>query len=245
MPRKRCFVRDSEMPLAPFIRYSQIHRTILKEQNPHKSFGEISTMLSAMWKTLPPESRQNYNTHSNINHVSPQELDPESIQADLSDNENQKKRKKRPKDLPKMPKTAFIIFSNEVRSAVKQANEGIGFCEMGRMIGEQWASLAPSARKRYEILANQDRERYELEMRDRNIPLRKDRGCSEGSKTREGEKAGIESSVMVQGDGVDYQQRHLPSVTSDTIYSQRNSHNYSIGARFGGLMPSPHQHSYN
>lgn len=64
------------------------------------------------------------------------------------------------------------------------------------MIGEQWASLAPSARKRYEILANQDRERYELEMRDRNIPLRKDRGYSGGSKTREGEKVSFHVEII-------------------------------------------------
>ena len=68
-----------------------------------------------------------------------------------------------PKD-PKAPKgalTAFMIYSIEMRPKL---SANISFGESGKQLGEQWRSLKPAQKAKYEKKAQADKERYQSEM---------------------------------------------------------------------------------
>ena len=68
-----------------------------------------------------------------------------------------------PKD-PKAPKgalTAFMIYSSEMRPKLSAS---ISFGESGKQLGEQWRSLKPAQKAKYEKKAQADKERYQSEM---------------------------------------------------------------------------------
>merc|ERR1719162_2898438 len=68
-----------------------------------------------------------------------------------------------PKD-PKAPKgalTAFMIYASEMRPKLSAS---ISFGESGKQLGEQWRSLKPAQKAKFEKKAQADRERYQSEM---------------------------------------------------------------------------------
>jgi len=60
-----------------------------------------------------------------------------------------RKREKKPKDpnAPKAPPSAYILFQNEIRNAVRTANPDIQYRELMGLISQQWNSL-PSEKKK-------------------------------------------------------------------------------------------------
>ncbi|KAF8554085.1 hypothetical protein OG21DRAFT_1413202 [Imleria badia] len=59
-----------------------------------------------------------------------------------------RKREKKPKDpnAPKAPPSAYILFQNDIRNAVRTANPTIQYRELMGMISQQWNGL-PSEKK--------------------------------------------------------------------------------------------------
>ncbi len=53
---------------------------------------------------------------------------------------------KETKEKKKRAPSAFIIFSNEQREAVKKANPKATFGETGKLLGAQWSALSDSAK---------------------------------------------------------------------------------------------------
>mmetsp|Transcript_14868 Transcript_14868/g.41399 ORF Transcript_14868/g.41399 Transcript_14868/m.41399 type:complete len:332 (+) Transcript_14868:471-1466(+) len=106
--------------------------------------------------------------------------------------------KKKPKDKPKRPLSAYNFFFKEERekiikvvlaedpSAVKQDPEDEGFLdaetigrlkkeggkvsfeEMGKIIGQRWKNIDPDRLQKYSELASEDTERYKTEMQEYN-----------------------------------------------------------------------------
>eukprot|EP00536_Pseudo-nitzschia_multiseries_P012806 jgi/Psemu1/298229/fgenesh1_pm.508_\ len=106
--------------------------------------------------------------------------------------------KKKPKDKPKRPLSAYNFFFKEERekiikvvlaedpSAVKQDPDDDGFLdaetigrlkkeggkvsfeEMGKIIGQRWKNIDPDRLQKYSELASEDTERYKTEMQDYN-----------------------------------------------------------------------------
>lgn len=106
--------------------------------------------------------------------------------------------KKKPKDKPKRPLSAYNFFFKEERekiikvvlaedpSAVKQDPEDDGFLdeetigrlkkeggkvsfeEMGKIIGQRWKNIDPDRLSKYSELASEDTERYKTEMQEYN-----------------------------------------------------------------------------
>ena len=79
------------------------------------------------------------------------------------------KRKKRAKDMPKRPLTAYNIFLQAERQNTKTHTTGtnskkIKFEDFGRMMGMKWKALTKDDKWKYVKSADRDRDRYQKEM---------------------------------------------------------------------------------
>lgn len=65
-----------------------------------------------------------------------------------ADEGKRRKREKKPKDpnAPKAPPSAYILFQNEIRNTVRDANPSIQYRDLMGLISQQWNSL-PSDKK--------------------------------------------------------------------------------------------------
>ncbi|GAX76261.1 hypothetical protein CEUSTIGMA_g3705.t1 [Chlamydomonas eustigma] len=81
-----------------------------------------------------------------------------------ADGEQKKARKKKDPNAPKGALSAFMYFSNEMRSKVKEENPGIAFGEVGKLLGERWKAATADEKAKFEQMAEKDKDRYKQQM---------------------------------------------------------------------------------
>ncbi|KEI42902.1 uncharacterized protein L969DRAFT_42644, partial [Mixia osmundae IAM 14324] len=74
----------------------------------------------------------------------------------------EKKSGKKEKDpnAPKRPLSAYMFYSQDKRTQVKEDNPDASFGELGKILGAQWKDLDESEKKQYNDMATRDKERY-------------------------------------------------------------------------------------
>lgn len=79
----------------------------------------------------------------------------------------EKKAKKAKKDpnAPKRPQSAYFLWLNANREALKKANPGAKVTDIARLGGAKWKTVNAKEKKKYEDLNAKDKVRYEKEMK--------------------------------------------------------------------------------
>jgi len=60
--------------------------------------------------------------------------------------------------------SAFLLYCNDNRELVNGANPEASFGELGKLLADKWKSIDDNGKKKYEVLATKDKERYQKEM---------------------------------------------------------------------------------
>ena len=96
----------------------------------------------------------------------------DELREELLDNKYKLKAKKDP-NKPKRAANPYTFFSKEYRETYKKKNNGakINFTEMNKTLGEAWRKLSDKKKKKYNDLAEKDRERYQADMEHYNANL--------------------------------------------------------------------------
>ena len=96
----------------------------------------------------------------------------DELREELLDNKFKLKAKKDP-NKPKRARNAYTFFSSEYRDNYKKKTNGakINFTEMNKTLGDSWRKLSDKKKKKYNDLAEKDRERFNAEMEKYNAEL--------------------------------------------------------------------------
>jgi len=111
----------------------------------------------------------NYNP--NGRHLPPVATSPVDIRADTvssteEDNFSEFARSKRKyrrhakadKNAPIKPPSAYVMFSNQVRSELKDYN--MSFTDLAKIVGDRWKSISPEEKEQYDRTALNAKEEY-------------------------------------------------------------------------------------
>lgn len=74
------------------------------------------------------------------------------------------RRKRKDPNQPKRAMTAYMLFSQEKRTQIKNDHPDVGFGQVGKLLGEAWAVVPEGEKKKYNELAAKDKIRYQKEM---------------------------------------------------------------------------------
>ncbi|CAO3661608.1 unnamed protein product [Umbelopsis ramanniana] len=132
---------------------------------PLPSIANASSRSSATSSTDSP----NYNP--NGRHIQPVATSPVDIRADTvssteEDNFSEFARSKRKyrrhakadKNAPIKPPSAYVMFSNQVRSELKDYN--MSFTDLAKIVGDRWKSISPGEKEQYDRTALNAKEEY-------------------------------------------------------------------------------------
>lgn len=72
-----------------------------------------------------------------------------------------KTKKRKDPNAPKKGMSAFMIFSQENRSLIKEANPTATFAEIGKKVGESWSSLTDEQKVEFNVKSEADKVRYQ------------------------------------------------------------------------------------
>ena len=129
-------------PLSAFMYFSCDYRSVLKEQHPEASFGELGKLLGSTWRDLGSSEKEKYTDMARD--------DRARYEAELA---------LVPKK-PKKPLSAFMLFSNANRASIKDENPDATFAETGKLLGAKWRDATEDEKARFQKLAEADKERY-------------------------------------------------------------------------------------
>lgn len=87
----------------------------------------------------------------------------------LLNNSSRSKPRKDP-NAPKKAVSSYICYCNEQRPAVRQKNPNMPITEVAKLLGTMWKALSDKQKEKYAKLANQDKARYENEMKSYTPP---------------------------------------------------------------------------
>lgn len=98
-----------------------------------------------------------------------------------------KKKKKKDPNAPKRPATAFLFYSNAMRSKVKEENPDMSFGDIQKTIGAKYKELSEDDKAKYDEMAYEDKKRYEREMKGYTPPSDSDsESDSDGEQKKKG-----------------------------------------------------------
>lgn len=102
------------------------------------------------------------------------------------DSPKKKKRKKNKKDpkAPKKARSAYMLYMSEMRSKVVEENPDADFGTITKLLANQFKSLSPEERAKWDTKANADKERYNEEMADYSAPEDSDDGDGKDVKKK-------------------------------------------------------------
>jgi len=161
---------------AYFYYTSQRRSELLKEQ-PGIKVTEQAKIMGQEWKQLSDSEKAPFvqkaekdkkrYAEEKANYVAP-EKDSDASDSSSDSDEPKKKKKKKDPNAPKKPKNAFMFFANDKRESVKAKHPKFKTTEISTKLGEMWKSLSEAEKKPYEKQAENDKGRYEKEMKAYN-----------------------------------------------------------------------------
>lgn len=100
----------------------------------------------------------------------------------MEKNQTKKTRARKDPNAPKKARTAYIIFSIEEGRKVREANPEMSATEVVKEIGRRWNAVDPVKKSGYEMMAAEDRDRYQEEMESYSPPASPDYGSAKKGK---------------------------------------------------------------
>mmetsp|Transcript_3592 Transcript_3592/g.5581 ORF Transcript_3592/g.5581 Transcript_3592/m.5581 type:complete len:231 (-) Transcript_3592:108-800(-) len=159
--------------MSAFFLFSNANRQRVKEENPEAKFGDIAKIMSVQFKALPEKEAKRWEKKAMKDKIRYQNemksyTPPDESSDSESDDAPKKKAKKAKKDpnKPKRNQSAFFLYSNDVRSRVRQENPEAAFGDIAKLISKEFKALASKERKVWDKKAAKDKERYQREMAD-------------------------------------------------------------------------------
>jgi hypothetical protein len=115
-----------------------------------------------------------------------------------------------PKD-PNAPRRAissYIIFCNQNRELLKNANPSLKTVELTKLLGQRWKALTPQEKAPYENAAAQDKLRFETESKNYVAPPEYQRS----KRTREGPKKPLTAYLIFANANRESMKRTFPAL---------------------------------
>ena len=90
---------------------------------------------------------------------------PKKRKAEPAEKPAKKKRKKKDPNAPKGKSSAYIMFGNATRAAIREQHPEWSLGDVGRELGKRWKELDDAAKAPFVEKAQEDTARYDREMK--------------------------------------------------------------------------------
>ncbi|KAK2964958.1 putative High mobility group protein DSP1 [Blattamonas nauphoetae] len=172
-------------PLSGYFHFGNEFRPIILEElkNEGKESGVtvVAKVISEKWNALDEEGKKKYmelaeqdkaryEKEMKVYESSGKKAEWDAQMKGAAAEDDKKKKAKKDPNAPKRAQTAYFAFGDEVRPVIMEElkNEGksVAVTVVAKLISEKWNALDEEGRKKYQEIADQDKVRYEKEMKE-------------------------------------------------------------------------------
>jgi len=90
----------------------------------------------------------------------------EKLAAKQLKEEKKAKRAKKDKNAPKKPMSAFFCYQTQRRKDLKNEQPNLNHKDIVKRMTDEWKAMTDADKHRYDLMKDQQKERYEKEMRE-------------------------------------------------------------------------------
>jgi hypothetical protein len=157
---------DESIPnVSAYFLYQNATREHFKSIHPRMSQGELSKYISQRYKSLDPQEKAAWTAQASQANAAKLSASAEKGANALVTPQKTRRKRKDP-NAPKRAVGAYVFFTKDERPKIlEEFKEGIKFAEMGKLLGERWRGLDPDEKRKYEMMAAQDRDRLQSELK--------------------------------------------------------------------------------
>jgi len=165
--------KDPNCPKRPgnaYILFGNDQRVKLKEDVPALSAKEIMTRIGQLWHEVSETDKAYYDTKSKqllLIYKKEMEAYKEANphwEEFLQSNDKKKKKAKKDPNEPKRPSSAYILFGNSRREALKE--EGLSAKEIMTQIGALWQAATDEDKAPFYEKSRELQEQYKIDMEE-------------------------------------------------------------------------------
>lgn len=140
--------------------FTSIMHEEFKVQFPGRTvdFIDFQKKCAGKWKSLTAEQKSPFENMAALDKLRFQE--EVKIFPTTPGGKDKKKKKLKDPNEPKKPLSAFFLFSNEKRLAVKAENAEFSIGEIGKKLGEMWRGMSDASKVPFEEAAKRAKEKY-------------------------------------------------------------------------------------
>lgn len=132
-----------------------------KHPNENVNFTEFSKKCAERWKQMTDKEKKRF---ADMAEKDKQRYEREMATYTPPAGEGGRKRKKKDPNAPKRPLSAFFLFCQDERPAVKAVYPNYSVGEAAKELGERWNKVSAEVKSKYEAKAAQDKARYDREL---------------------------------------------------------------------------------
>ena len=144
-----------------YVFFTKEARPRLSQANPDMAFGELTKLVAEEWGNISKKDLAKYQKMADED----KKRYAEEMEAFNKEHpEAERRRKRRRKDAPTKPRSAYVFYTKEKRSVLAEKFPDLEFGELTRKVAEKWNALSTAGKAKYEKMAEKDKARYEEEM---------------------------------------------------------------------------------
>ncbi len=137
--------------------------------------------------------------------------------------EKKAEKKKKPKDAPKNARSAYILFSQDMRPDVKKEQPELDAKDVLKALGALWKNADEDVKAKYQKLADEDKVRFKEEM-DNYVPSEdekeKDKKTKKGKKPKDAPKSARSAYIFFSQDMRPVVKEENPEMKSTEIMTE-------------------------
>ena len=157
-----------------YMHFTMDQRSTVKEENPDMSNTEVTKELGRMWREdMSTEDKEPYQTASDEQKAVYDEAmatyTPPASDGEPEESPKKGRKKKRAEGEPKKSLNAYMHFTMDQRSTVKEENPDMSNTDVTKELGRMWREdMSTEDKEPYVQAAADDKRRYDLEMQSYN-----------------------------------------------------------------------------
>jgi hypothetical protein len=166
--RRRRRKKDPNKPrgaLTPYMCFSKQIRPVIQNENPGAGVTDIAKIIGAKWRALTDEEKEPFKVLAQKDRARYNAQMKDYVPTPgYDDSGRARRRKQKDPNAPKKPKSAYFLFAESRRAALREENPAAKISVIAKLTGEEWRGLTDEDKKPFFEEAGKLKAVYDQQM---------------------------------------------------------------------------------
>ncbi|EGD82590.1 hypothetical protein PTSG_03243 [Salpingoeca rosetta] len=147
--------------LTPYMCFNKEVRPAIMQQHPNASVTEVAKLIGAQWRQLTDEQKKPYNDMARTDRERYKEAMKNYVPTPGFEEGGRRRKKKKDPNAPKKPKSAYFVFAETRRDALRAQYPEDRVSDTAKRTGEEWRGMTEEQKRPFQLKAQELKQEYD------------------------------------------------------------------------------------